>query len=156
MSVELMSLDNEVFTLDAAFAERSDFIKNAIRDTPINLPEISSSVLKKVTEYCQYHRNDPVFVEDETEDPHRRSNDLEEWDVRFFQVDNGMLLKIILAAHHLDIMSLHDDGCKIVANMMKGKTAEEIRQMFETSTPGPDQKGKRMGRGSLSEHDRHD
>lgn len=41
-----------------------------------------------------------------------------------------MLFEILLAANYLDIRSLLDVGSKTVANMIKGKTAEEIRKTF--------------------------
>ncbi|KAK6041156.1 Skp1 family, dimerization domain protein [Cooperia oncophora] len=55
---------------------------------------------------------------------------LEEWSEDFFNVDYPMLFEIIMAANYLDIPKLLDDGCKKIAHMMKGKTPEEIRTMF--------------------------
>lgn len=42
-----------------------------------------------------------------------------------------MLFDIILVANYLDIKHLLDIGCKTVTNMIKGKTAEEIRKENE-------------------------
>lgn len=40
------------------------------------------------------------------------------------------MFEIILAANYLDIKPLLDLGCRTVAGMMKGKSAEEIRKLF--------------------------
>ncbi|KAK1908906.1 hypothetical protein P3342_006786 [Pyrenophora teres f. teres] len=44
--------------------------------------------------------------------------------------DQEMLFEIILAANYLDIKALLDVGCKTVANMIKGKSPDEIRKTF--------------------------
>jgi S-phase kinase-associated protein 1 len=45
-------------------------------------------------------------------------------------VDQGTLFELILAANYLDMKALLDLGCKTVANMIKGKSVEEIRKTF--------------------------
>ncbi|KAI9484858.1 E3 ubiquitin ligase complex SCF subunit sconC [Zychaea mexicana] len=131
MSVKLISSDNEDFTVDKEVAERSVLIKNMLEDVgdsdaPIPLPNVTAKVLRKVIEWCDHHRNDPV-TQDEQE---RRNTDIEEWDQKYMEVDQETLFDIILAANYLDIKPLLDVGCKTVANMIKGKSAEEIRRTF--------------------------
>ncbi|KAJ7510034.1 Skp1 family, dimerization domain-containing protein [Mycena galericulata] len=120
--VLLVTSDNEQFTTEKDIVERSVLIKNMLEDVgesdqPIPLPNVSSSVLKKDSEQSQ----------DETR---KRTTDISEWDQKFITVDQEMLFEIILAANYLDIKSLLDVGCKTVANMIKGKTPEEIRKLF--------------------------
>ncbi|KAG9117687.1 hypothetical protein FRC07_007356, partial [Ceratobasidium sp. 392] len=101
---------------------------------PVPVPNVSSSVFEKVLEYCDYHRNDPLPLDDDgnsNDDPRKRQvSEIGEWDQKFIQVDQGMLFEILLAANFLNIKGLLDLGCKTVANMIKGKTPEEIRKLF--------------------------
>ncbi|KAJ3306293.1 suppressor of kinetochore protein mutant [Kappamyces sp. JEL0829] len=60
----------------------------------------------------------------------KSSDDIEEWDKEFINVDQGTLFEIILAANYMDMQNLLDLGCKTVANMIKGKSVEEIRKTF--------------------------
>jgi S-phase kinase-associated protein 1 len=58
---------------------------------------------------------------------------------KYMEVDQEMLFEILLAANYMDIKALLDLGCKTVANMIKGKTPEEIRRTFNITndfTPG--------------------
>lgn len=102
-------------------------------------------------EWCEQHKNDPVPLTEEDTDTRKKSTDIDEWDQKFMQVDQEMLFEIILvcfsnypstpwtyqqayrplqAANYLDIKPLLDVGCKTVANMIKGKSPEEIRKTF--------------------------
>jgi S-phase kinase-associated protein 1 len=55
----------------------------------------------------------------------------DEWDVTFINsVDLDTTFDIINAANYMDIKPLLDLSCAKIASLMKGKTAEEIRQMF--------------------------
>ncbi|KAF5358486.1 hypothetical protein D9756_001340 [Leucocoprinus leucothites] len=136
--VLLVTSDNEQFQTEKEVVERSVLIKNMLEDVgesdqPIPLPNVSSSVLKKVLEYCEHHRGEPLPTPDSEsnqDETRKRTTDISEWDQKFITVDQEMLFEIILAANYLDIKSLLDVGCKTVANMIKGKTPEEIRKLF--------------------------
>ena len=90
-------------------------------------------------EYATYHKDDPPVPPEEDLKP-KSSDDIEEWDRDFCNVDQGTLFELILAANYLDMKGLLDlgiysvflmtIGCKTVANMIKGKTVEEIRKVF--------------------------
>jgi len=135
--IKLLSSDNAPITVDKEVAERSVLIKNMIEDLgeideAIPIPNVNEAVLRKVIEWCEHHKNDPPATNDDESDSRKRSTDIEEWDMKFMQVDQEMLFEIILAANYLDIKPLLDVGCKTVANMIKGKSPEEIRKTFNT------------------------
>ncbi|KAJ1836740.1 hypothetical protein LPJ63_000060 [Coemansia sp. RSA 2711] len=135
MAIILLSSDDEKFTVSKEVAEQSVLIKNLIEDLgdgdePIPLPNVTAKVLKKIIEYCEHHQYDPPAIKDEYDDVPRRSDDIAPWDEQYMKVDQEMLFEILLASNYMDIKPLLDLGCKTVANMIRGKTAEEIRTMF--------------------------
>ncbi|VAH53405.1 unnamed protein product [Triticum turgidum subsp. durum] len=58
------------------------------------------------------------------------TEDMKSWDAEFIKVDQATLFDLILAANYLDIKGLLDLTCQTVADMIKGKTPEEIRKTF--------------------------
>ncbi|KAF8463610.1 E3 ubiquitin ligase complex SCF subunit sconC [Kalaharituber pfeilii] len=134
-TVTLHSSDGVEKVVPRVVAERSVLIKNMLEDCveidqPIPIPNVNGAVLTKVLEWCEHHKNDPAPAADDETDSRKKSTDIEEWDQKFMQVDQEMLFEIILAANYLDIKPLLDVGCKTVANMIKGKSPEEIRKTF--------------------------
>ncbi|OLY78672.1 E3 ubiquitin ligase complex SCF subunit sconC [Smittium mucronatum] len=95
---------------------------------PIPIPNVTGEVLKKVIEYCDYHKNDEPQPADD--DLPSAASAIDPWDAEFINVDQEMLFELLLASNYLNINSLLDLGCKTVANMMKNKSAEEIRKQF--------------------------
>jgi len=134
--ITLVTSDEEIFTVEKPVAMRSQMLRSMLEDFPdsssgpIPLPNVSSSVMAKVLEYCNHHKNDPWPTADSEDDSRRKNSEIGEWDAKFIQVDQEMLFEIILAANYLDIKPLLDVGCKTVANMIKGKTPEQIRNLF--------------------------
>ncbi|KAJ7530072.1 hypothetical protein O6H91_15G077800 [Diphasiastrum complanatum] len=129
--VKLRSSDEEMFEVDEAIAYESQTVKNMIEDTgtdsPIPLPNVSSKILAKVIEYCKYHVDAQKLGEDKATIP---EEEIKTWDADFVKVDQATLFDLILAANYLNIKSLLDLTCQTVADMIKGKTPEEIRKTF--------------------------
>ena len=101
-----------------------------ILDAPIPLPT-SAKILEKVLEYCKYHHANPdaSVVEEKPEDQYRTDN-ISDWDKKFCEVPHATLFELIIAANFLDIKPLLDVTCKTVANMIKGKSPQDIRDTF--------------------------
>merc|ERR1719231_1737157 len=116
-----------MFEVEQAVAFESETVKNMIEDTgvdaPIPLPNVSSKILAKVIEYCKHH------VEAKKSE-NASEEDTKNFDTEFVKVDQATLFELILAANYLNIKTLLDLTCMTVANMIKGKTPEEIRKTF--------------------------
>lgn len=81
-------------------------------------------------QWAEYHKADPLVNRDNDDDTSKRTDDICQWDSEFLKVDQGTLFELILAANYLDMKGLLDVCCKTVANMIKGKSPEEIRRTF--------------------------
>ncbi|KAK9813982.1 hypothetical protein WJX73_007845 [Symbiochloris irregularis] len=131
-TVKLNSSDDQSFEVDKEVAYQSETVKNMIEDlndetTNVPLPNVSGRILAKVIEYCKYHAD--VKAKD-GEKPAKSEDDVKNFDTEFVKVDQGTLFELILAANYLNIKNLLDLTCLTVANMIKGKTPEEIRKTF--------------------------
>ncbi|GMS89742.1 hypothetical protein PENTCL1PPCAC_11917 [Pristionchus entomophagus] len=141
--VKLISSDNEKFNVAPKIAKMSKTVavlmealnmdesqdEDIFAKNPIPLPNVDASILKKVIEWCTEHKDDPVPKEDEEKE---KKNEIEipEWDQKFLKVDQKTLCELMLASNYLDIRGLMDSVAKIFANMIRGKSTEEIRKTF--------------------------
>ncbi|KAF9682167.1 hypothetical protein SADUNF_Sadunf05G0080500 [Salix dunnii] len=129
--ISLRSSDGESFEVDEAVALESQTIKHMIEDdcadNGIPLPNVTSKILAKVIEYCKKHVESPKLEDRGTSSG---DDELKIWDAEFVKVDQATLFDLILAANYLNIKGLLDLTCQTVADMIKGKTPEEIRKTF--------------------------
>ncbi|KAL3723700.1 hypothetical protein ACJRO7_035812 [Eucalyptus globulus] len=138
--ITLRSSDGESFDVEQSVAVESQTIKHMIEDgcadNAIPLPNVNSKILAKVIEYCKMHILAKVIeyckkhVESAKDEYRVDDEDLKAWDADFVKVDQATLFDLILAANYLNIKSLLDLTCQTVADMIKGKTPEEIRKTF--------------------------
>jgi S-phase kinase-associated protein 1 len=159
-TVTLVSNDKEgeakTLTVNRKAIELSVTVKNLLQEMPedddssvgpIPLPNVSGPVLEKVIEYVTHYYENPDPEAEKRTEAERRSAEIPEWDKNFCaELNMEGLFNLILAANYLDIKSLLDLTCKTVANMIKGKTPEEIKTLFGVTrefTPEEEEQVKR-------------
>jgi len=130
----LVSADDTKVEVDVEVAKLSKTISHLLTDinmddddNVLDLPNIETGeVLEKVVEYLNYeYKNPSDYPVDDTS-----SDNIREYVIKFLDVKQDMLFALTLAANYLDIKPLLDDTCKTIANMIKGKTPEEIKKTF--------------------------
>lgn len=134
--ITLQSSDGKLFKVNLQTAKMSATISNLLEDLelastgasfaePIPLPNVNGKILEKVVEFCNHCVKTGGEASGEA-----FTTWFTEYITPFCQNDHDTLFEIILAANYLDVAKLLDLSCKAVAEMIKGKTPEEIRVIF--------------------------
>lgn len=132
--IRLQTYDGEFFNTDVEVLKFSGTIQRLLEgcsmdDSEFTIPlhNVNAATLRKILKFAEYHRYDPVQTQVDEEKPVEMSP----WDAEFLKVNQGTLFEILLAANYLDAKHLMKVSCQSIANMMGGKTPEEIRQLFK-------------------------
>ena len=134
--ITLVSSDNQKIDIDTESAQKSNLLKGLISDyngnqDPIQLPDIKYDILKKVVDYLTYYKGKTPKDIPKPMPSGNLSEVIDDWDVKFINsIDLDSVFDLINAANYMDIPSLIDLSCAKIASLMKGKTAQEIRTMF--------------------------
>ena len=135
IKLTLICGDDGKLEIDSKSAIRSIFIKNKIgslnKTNGIKLPEVTLDVLEKIIEYLKHYKNkEPQKIPKPL--PSINLNEfIDEWDINYIsQMDINMVFNIIEASNYLEIPSLIDLSCAYVASLIKGRTADEMKAMF--------------------------
>jgi S-phase kinase-associated protein 1 len=132
--ITLRSKDDETFEVPLDSMKLSKLIATMVDDDSdtmeIPLPNVSSVNLKRIIEFCEYFKENPL---DEIQRP-LKNNDLSKvvpaWYAKFIDITQEELFELILATNYMDIKDLLDLACAKVASMIKGRKPEEIRKLF--------------------------
>jgi S-phase kinase-associated protein 1 len=111
--------------------EDDDEDESSLPDIP--LPNVSADVLGKVIEYCKYYQDDEMRTIQTPLTSSRLEDLVQEWYAHFVKVDKNLLFDLVAAANFMDIKPLLDLTCLAVSILIKGKSAAELRQMFNIS-----------------------
>ncbi|XP_006658847.1 SKP1-like protein 1 [Oryza brachyantha] len=128
--ITLKCSDGELIEVRAASAMLSkilgEMVESGHADGVIPLTEIDSKTFKKVIKYCDKHADFAANNKSGTDEE-------KDWDKGFIDEldkNRNFLFCVIMAANFLCIRGLLEDGCQKVADTIKGKTPEEIREAF--------------------------
>jgi S-phase kinase-associated protein 1 len=133
--ISIRSQDGEVFQVPRATALMSNTVRNVIEDVdeagdvPVS---VKSGTLAKVLEYCNFrsHADETVDHLGNAKQPATPAQVDSFNSVFMGEMSTDELFRVILAANLLDIPCLLDLGCKRVADMIRGKSTEQIRKTF--------------------------
>eukprot|EP00757_Euglenozoa_sp_SAG-D1_P011302 gene11302-3377_t len=143
-NVVLQSNDSVEYKVLKEAANMSGLIKDMLDDqeddaqTVLPVPNVNGKTMQYVLQYMEYHYNkkaDPIEkpLKGKIEDV------VEQWDREFLNTDlikggdekqHELLIDVIMAANFLNCKDLLDLTCAAVASMIKGKTPEQIRALF--------------------------
>jgi S-phase kinase-associated protein 1 len=125
----------------------SDLLQDVSDDdqrTVVPLANVDATTFESVAEYLTYYIDPikPTVIEKPLKAPLK--DILTPWDKEYvynklFKGDNEkeheLLFKTLMAANFLGIESLRDLCCAAIANMLRGKTPEQIMEVFNVKEP---------------------
>ncbi|KAH7687468.1 S-phase kinase-associated protein 1 [Dioscorea alata] len=130
--VTLRSKDNKEFRVKQSTAAQSKLLKDLIDQgcctdqQAIPIFEVSSNVLQSLIEYCKKHAE---------LSPSHNAELLKDWDSNFMKTmaekeDIEFIGYLLIAANYLEVDGLLNLITTTVADMIRGKTPEEIRTIL--------------------------
>jgi S-phase kinase-associated protein 1 len=139
--IKLQSSDNQVFALELAAAKQSTTLRTMLEDLGIGdevdtevipLPNVRSEILRLIVDWSVRHKDDPILTDDDDLKYYNTNfEDLPAWDRDLVSgLNTSALFELTLAANYLDIAGLLNLACKGIANLMNGKSPEELRKCF--------------------------
>tara|TARA_B110000003_G_scaffold261385_1_gene283043 strand:- start:593 stop:1156 length:564 start_codon:yes stop_codon:yes gene_type:complete len=110
-------------------ANMLDDIDDDDEETVIPIPSIKGDIMERVIAFCAQNPDAPRNPTEEQQ-LEMRTKPLSDFDLEFVKVSLATLFEMILAANFLDLKPMLDVCCKAVAEMIKGKTPDEIKKVF--------------------------
>jgi S-phase kinase-associated protein 1 len=100
----------------------------------IQLPNVKAAVLAKVIEYCEHFTKEEMTAITTPLKSSKIEDLVQPYYADYVKLEQTMLFELVTAANFMDIKPLLDLTCLAVSIMIKGKTAEELRRIFNLSS----------------------
>lgn len=147
---------------DILLDDQNDQNSGSGEETIIPLPNVDGKTLAYVIQYMDHHWNNKA---NPIEKPLKGKVEevVSKWDRDFLNTDlvqNGveeqheLLIAVIMAANFMNIKDLLELGCAKIASMIRGKTPEQIRKLFNIEndfTPEEEEKIREENRWCMEE-----
>jgi len=141
----MISSDGIIFRVLPNVARMSKTFKNTIEENDEDITDfdllcskIPSQILSKVVEYCNYYQNDEKMIKIQTP---FKGNELDsvltqEWYANWAKnLNTDQMSGLLAAANFLNIPQLLDLMVLVWTTHIRGKSVEEMQQMFGVCTP---------------------
>ena len=134
-SIILFSAENEKFIIDKKAAKSSGLLKNCIEDDEnfkeLNLIDIDSKFLKIIIEFLEHYKDsEPKLPQKPLKDSNVMQY-LDEWSKKFFSKLNlEDIISLINASNYMEIESLMQICCAIIASNMIDEKIDEVQRTF--------------------------
>jgi len=127
--LKLVSSDGQEFEVDRLVIGISGTLTDLLESVDSNdtsaipLGNVDGITLKKLLDYCEYHRGNPPVL-----DTDRVA--LTDWEKQYIDIPIPELFKLLLAANYLAVVPLLHLGCKQSASILKNENMQTIKEMF--------------------------
>jgi len=153
-NITLITSEKKEYIVNKKIVLISELVKNLIEDGcdgSIYLENVSNEDLEKIIIYCKNHVDDVIeepvpetVLDNDADFPKQKEfEDFSELDQNFIDMDIEKISSLVMAANFMIVNGLIKLCCHKIANLMKGKTTEEMRILFNVTndfTPEEEQK----------------
>lgn len=95
--------------------------EDEVREIP--LPNVKEIVLRKVIDYCQHYKEDPMTPIQTPLKSSKLEDLVQPWYVSFVDVEQQLLFEMVTAANFMDVKPLLDLTCLAVSILIKVRWA---------------------------------
>jgi S-phase kinase-associated protein 1 len=131
--ITIITSDNKQYIVSNNILKMSKFIQKVLSNDPQNhmilLDKIPGPVFERIISYCTHHLEPHKPIEKPLNN--KISNLICPYDNQFLNsLSTKELIELAKLSNYLDISSLYELLCANFASMIRGKTSEEIRDIF--------------------------
>ena len=125
---------DQVFSMVEGLQEKSFFLKALTATCNVSFGQVidlsavvSPDILRRIVDYCKYHSID--------RSGEAGADGAIPWDIEFSKDSFDVLFNLLRAADRLKIQALTDLTGQAAANIIRGKTSEELREILNVTIP---------------------